>query len=188
MIGKMIEKIRKEQGMSKTELSRLTNINIGHLIHIEKGERNPSQKALKTICKALNVPYQQLMYAYGKNVKDEHKKYGLINYLPYNKVLAVDNINGLITCPPEAPSASIALRVNDDAMKLSLEKNAYVFVEFNAPLNNKDIGVFCINDEIIIRRFIIKKDKIILKAENKFYEDILIKNDDDFYIIGKVFV
>ena len=188
MIGKMIEKLRKEKGMSKTELSKLTNINIGHLIHIEKGERNPSQKALKKICKALNVPYQQFMYAYGKNITEEHEKYGLINYLPYNKVLAVDNINGLITCPPEAPSASIALRVNDDAMKNSLEKNSYVFVEFNAPLNNKDIGVFSLNDEIIIRRFIVKKDRIILKSENKFFEEITIKNDDDFYIIGKVFV
>jgi len=188
MIGKMIEKIRKEKGITKTELAKLTNINIGHLIHIEKGERNPSQKALKNICQALNVPYQQLMYAYGKSVDKEHTNYGLIDYLPYNKVLAVDNINGLIACPPETPSASIALRVNDDAMKTSLEKNSYVFVEFNAPLNNKDIGVFCLNDEIIIRKFIIKKDKIILKSENKFYEDIIIKNDDNFYIIGKVFV
>jgi len=188
MIGKMIEKIRKEKGISKTELSRLTNINIGHLIHIEKGERNPSQKALKNICKALNIPYQQLMLAYGKSIAEEQQKYGLIDYLPYNKVLAVDNINGLITCPPEAPSASIALRVNDDAMKISLEKNSYVFVEFNAPLNNKDIGLFCLNDEIIIRKFIIKKDKILLKSENKFFEDITIKNDDDFYILGKIFI
>ena len=51
MIGDMIAKVRKEKGMSKTEISRLTNINIGHLIHFEKGERNPSHKALKNICK-----------------------------------------------------------------------------------------------------------------------------------------
>ncbi len=52
MVGEMIAKIRKEKGMSKTELARLANINIGHLTHIEKGERNPSQKTLKTICQA----------------------------------------------------------------------------------------------------------------------------------------
>lgn len=188
MIGEIIAKIRKEKGMTKTELSKLTNINIGHLTHIEKGERNPSQKALKNICQALNVPYQQLIYTYGKSINEEQQKYRLIDYIPYNKVLAVDNINGLITCPPEAPSSSIALRVNDDAMKNSLEKNSYVFVEFNAALNHKDIGVFSLNDEIIIRKFIVKKDKIVLRSENKFYEEITIKNDDDFYIIGKVFV
>lgn len=188
MIGEMIAKIRKEKGMTKTELSKLTNINIGHLTHIEKGERNPSQKALKNICQALKVPYQQLMCTYGKNINEDQEKYGLIDYIPYNKVLAVDNINGLVTCPPEASSASIALRVNDDAMKNSLEKNSYVFVEFNAPLNHKDIGVFCLNDEIIIRKFIVKKDRLVLRAENKFYEEITIKNDDDFYIIGKVII
>ena len=44
MIGDMIGKIRKEKGMTKTELAKLTGINIGHLTHIEKGERNPSIK------------------------------------------------------------------------------------------------------------------------------------------------
>ena len=50
MIGDMIAKVRKEKGMTKTELAEITGINIGHLTHIEKGERNPSHKALnKTI-------------------------------------------------------------------------------------------------------------------------------------------
>ena len=56
MIGDMIARARKEKGFTKTELARLTDINIGHLTHIEKGERNPSHKALKAICKALDIP------------------------------------------------------------------------------------------------------------------------------------
>lgn len=188
MIGDMIAKIRKEKGITKTELARLTDINIGHLTHIEKGERNPSHKALKNICSALDIPYQQLMCTYDKTVSEEQEKYGLVNYIPYNKVLAVDSINGLIDCPAEAPSSSIALKINDDSMDPILEQDSYVFVEFNSPLDHKDIGVFCFNDEIIVRRFLTKKGKITLKAENKSYEDIIINSDDDFYIIGRVFV
>ena len=188
MIGDMIAKIRKEKGITKTELAKLTDINIGHLTHIEKGERNPSHKALKNICSALDIPYQQLMCTYDKTVSEEQAKYGLINYIPYNKVLAVDNINGLIDCPAEAASSSIAIKINDDSMEPILEQDSYVFVEFNAPLDNKDIGVFCINDEIIIRRFLTKKGKITLKPENKSYDQISIDFDDDFYIIGRVFV
>ena len=60
MIGDMIAKARKEKNMSKTQLSKLTKIDIGHLTHIEKGERIPSHRALKSICKALDVPYQCL--------------------------------------------------------------------------------------------------------------------------------
>src|SRR5699024_8049371 len=105
-----------------TELARLTDINIGHLTHIEKGERNPSHKALKNICSALDIPYQQLMCTYDKTVSEEQEKYGLVNYIPYNKVLAVDSINGLIDCPAEAPSSSIALKINDDSMDPILEQ------------------------------------------------------------------
>ena len=73
MIGDMIGKIRKEKGMTKTELAKLTGINIGHLTHIEKGERNPSHKALKSICSSLNIPYQQLLYTYDKQLTEEQK-------------------------------------------------------------------------------------------------------------------
>lgn len=73
MLGNMIARIRREKHMTKQEISGLTNINIGHLTHIEKGNRNPSHKALKLICKAFNIPYQPLMYMYDKTLNDEQK-------------------------------------------------------------------------------------------------------------------
>ena len=188
MIGDMIAKVRKEKGMSKTELARLTEINIGHLTHIEKGERNPSHKALKSICRALDIPYQQLMYTYDKSISEEQEGYNVIDHISYNKVLAVDNIGGFIDCPSSIPSSSIAIKLQDDAMEPSFAKGAYVFVEFNSPLENKNIGVFSYNEKIIVRRFVTKKGKIFLRADNKKYDDIAVSDDDSFYIIGKVCV
>ena len=188
MIGDMIAKVRKEKGMTKTELARLTNINIGHLTHIEKGERNPSHKALKNICQALNIPYQQLMYTYDKNISEEQEKYRVIDHISYNKVLSVDNVTGFVDCPSYAPSSSIALKVKDDSMKSTFEKGSYAFIEFNSPLDNKDIGLFHINGEILLRRFIFKRGKITLKPDNKAYDEIVITKDDHFYIIGKALI
>ena len=111
MIGDMIAKVRNEKGMTKTELARLTNINIGHLTHIEKGERNPSHKALKNICKALDIPYQQLMYTYDKQVSEEQEEYGLINHIAYNKIPAIGKLESFIDCPSNLPSASIAVKL-----------------------------------------------------------------------------
>ena len=87
MIGDMIAKVRKEKGITKTELARITGINIGHLTHIEKGERNPSHKALKNICKALDIPYQQLMYTYDKELNEDQIScfIKVCNYLEKNK-------------------------------------------------------------------------------------------------------
>ena len=67
-----------------------------------------------------------------------------------------------------------------------LEKEDYAFLELNIPLNNKDIGLFEYNNNFIIRRFIIRKDKLVLRAENKSYDDIDLNEDDDFKIIGKI--
>ena len=70
MIGDMISRIRTERNMSKAELARHTNINIGHIAHIEKEERNPSHRALRSICRALEIPCQPLMYTYDKIFTD----------------------------------------------------------------------------------------------------------------------
>lgn len=185
MIGDMIAKVRIEKGMTKTELARLTDINIGHLTHIEKGERNPSHKALKNICKALEVPYQQLMYTYDKQLNEDQLSYGFIDHITYNKVPAV-KINDFVDCPANIPSATLAVQITDIAMEPTFKLKEYIFIESNSLLNNKEIGVFCLNNKILIRRFINKKEKIILKADNKTFEDITVNPKDIFYIIGKV--
>ena len=186
MIGDMIAKVRKEKGMTKTELARLTEINIGHLTHIEKGERNPSHKALKNICRALDIPYQQLMYTYDKQVSEEQESYGLINHISYNKVPAVNKLDGFIDCPSSLPSAAIAVKLSDNSMEPSLKKGTYAFVEFNTLLSNKEVGLFSVNNQILIRRFYDKKGKIILKADNKEIPDITVSDSNNFYIIGKI--
>ena len=99
MIGEMIAKIRKEKGITKTELANQTNINIGHLTHIEKGERNPSHKALKEICYALNVPYQQFLYAYEQELTNEQKEYNYLDHISFNKVPAISK-RGSLTFNP----------------------------------------------------------------------------------------
>ena len=188
MIGDIIAKIRKEKGITKTELARRTGINIGHLTHIEKGERNPSQNALKNICKALGTPYQPLMYTYGKTLSEEQETYGFIDYIAYNKVIAVDSMAALIPCPAEVPSSAIALKVTDDTMEPTLKCGDYAFIEFNSLLDNKDVGLFCLNGEFLMRKFHSRNGQITLKCTNKAYKDIRITNKDDLAILGKVLV
>ena len=73
-------------------------------------------------------------------------------------------------------------------MAPTIAKNSYVFVEFNSPLSNKEIGLFSYNNKILIRKFYTRNGKITLKADNNEVEDIKISDNDTFYMIGKVFV
>lgn len=186
MLGSMISKIRKEKHITKVDVAKKTGINIGHLSHIEKGERHPSHKALRSICKALDVPCQPLMYAYDKEITDEHKRYKWSNHISYNKVLAVDCLDNFIECPSNIPNASIAVKIPDDTMEPFFLKGSYGFVELNTLLDNKDIGLFELNGQLLIRRFIIRKDKLVLRCDNKAYSDIDLSENDNFTIIGKV--
>lgn len=186
MIGDMIARIRKDKKITKTKLSEKTNINIGHLTHIEKGERNPSHKALRSICKALEVPYQPLMYTYDKILSDDQEFYKAPNHISYNKILAVDSIHSFMECPANLPSAALAIKIPDDSMEPKLSKDVYAFVELNSPLNNREIGVFDYDGKILIRRFIVRRDKLVLRADNRNIEEISIYEGDKFNIIGKV--
>lgn len=186
MLGSMIAKIRKEKHITKVELSKRTGINIGHITHIEKGERNPSHKTLNIICKALEVPYQTLTYLYDKHITEEHKRYEILDHLAYNKIPLVNSFSDFIECPDNISNASIAIKVSDDTMEPCLKKNSYCFVELNVPLNNKDIGLFKYDNKFIIRKFIVRKDKLVLRADNKNYDDISLSEKDNFTIIGRI--
>lgn len=186
MLGSMIAKIRKEQQMTKVELSKKTGINIGHITHIEKSERNPSHKALRSITNALNVPYQIISSLYDKVLTEDNKRCKMVNHLTFNKVLAIDSYSNFIECPSNVSNASVALKIQDDTMEPYFLKGDYAFLELNVPLKNKDIGLFEYDGNLITRRFIIRRDNLVLRADNKKYDDIVLSEDDNFTIIGKL--
>ena len=186
MIGDMISRVREEKNVVKSELARRTNINIGHIAHIEKGERNPSHRALKSICRALEIPYQPLMYTYDKVFTEEQKANNMQEHISYNKVLAVSSADSFIECPVDLPSACLALKISDKSMEPRLEEGVYAFIEFNSPLENKDIGLFEYGGKILVRRYVVRKDSLVLRADNKEFDDIVLSSNDNYNIIGKV--
>ena len=71
-------------------------------------------------------------------------------------------------------------------MQPRLEKDTYAFLEFNTPLENKDIGVFEYNGQILVRRYVVKKDGLLLRADNKEFKDLPLNSRTKYNIIGKV--
>lgn len=189
MIGAMLAKIRKDRGVTKSELAKLIGVDTGHLTHIEKGERKPSIKTLKLMCKVLDIPYQPLLYTYDKDLKNSQRDNKSLEYLSYTKILAFDDINSFsnfIDCPTYNPTASFAIKIADDSMLKTFDLNTYAYVELNTLVENNDIGLFKYEDKILIRKLWFRQDTFILKADNPAYPDIKIKNFDKFFIIGKI--
>jgi len=188
MLGKMIQRIRKDRGITKTKLSELTDVNIGHLTHIEKGERNPSHKTLMSICSNLNIPYHNLFLTYDRDLSDEQREYDYQNYISYNKVPLFTNIQDFVDCPSEYSRACFAIKTFSDEMEPLIKKDSIIYIEQNANLNHKEIGLFYLNGEYHLRRLMYRKGKFALKADNKELDEINIKRSDNFFIVGRVYL
>ncbi|MCG9900880.1 MAG: helix-turn-helix domain-containing protein [Hydrotalea sp.] len=67
-IGKAIKQLRKQQGLSQSELAKVTNITQAALSGIENGNR-PSHETLANLCNALKVP-ESLIYVLGIERED----------------------------------------------------------------------------------------------------------------------
>ena len=186
MIGRLIARIRNDKGLKKTELSNITGINIGHLTHIEKEDRNPSLKTLKTLCEGLDIPIQPLMYTYDKNLTDEQNDYHAVDHINYSSIPIVNSIIGYSACPSAIGSAAFIMRSFDDSMQPKIADSDFVYIELNTPLNNKDIGLFQYENHLLIRKFIIRKNDIVLRAEDNSIDDIVLNKNSEFFILGKI--
>lgn len=178
----------KKKDYQRLILLKNHGINLGHLTHIEKGDRNPSAKTLKDICIALDIPYLPVSYTYDKELTEEQEKFNLLDSIPYNTIPLVDNIVGMAVCPASIPKASFAFVMNDDSMKSSIPKGTTVFIEFGTMPLHREFGLVKYNDSIIVRRFVYRKNKLVLKADNFLTRDISIADGSQFTLIGKAYV
>lgn len=185
MIGKVLSRIREERKITKTDLAKMTDINIGHLTHIEKEERNPSHKALRALCDALQVPYQPLMYTYDRELTEEQENYKVQNHVKYDSIPIVDSIIGYAACPTEVRNASFVMRSFNDAMAPKILDDDFVYIELSSPLSKGDIGLFEYDGRLIIRKFVVRKNDIVLRAENNEYDDIIINKDANSTLLEK---
>lgn len=189
MLGNLLCYIREKKGLSKTTLAEMTGINVGHLTHIEKGERNPSQSALKDLCKALDIPFQQISNTYDKKLDEDQIRFGMVSTVPYNTVPLVKDIDKMILCPTSIPNASLAFVMQEDTMKSSIPKGTIAYLEMNSLPSHREIGLFQYEGKFIVRRILYRKNKIILKADSLLTRDIVIERLDNNPLItlGKVF-
>ena len=97
-----------------------------------------------------------------------------------------DNLSGFAKCSKEAASASFAIKVPDNTMAPKFKKDEYVYVQLNAPLSNKEYGLFEFAGSYFIRRFIVRKNDLVLRTEDMDIPDLILNKNSNFTIIGKV--
>ena len=69
VVGRVIQRVREQKGLSQEVVSGLADIGRTHLSAIERGERRPTLETFFRIADALNIPPSELM----KKIEDEIK-------------------------------------------------------------------------------------------------------------------
>jgi len=61
-LGRVIQKLREEQGMSQRDLAARAKVTQGYIAQLETGlKKNPSLPVLRRLAKALGVPLAELV-------------------------------------------------------------------------------------------------------------------------------
>lgn len=82
--------------------------------------------------------------------------------------------------------ADFCLSINGDSMEPIFHDNDYVFIKRQSEIFSGNIGVVIVNGESFLKRIWFENNNIRLESFNKKYKDIIITENDEFRIVGKV--
>ncbi len=102
---------------------------------------------------------------------------------------AIELAEGYIPVRAESAETSFALTVSGESMAgREINDGDIVLIQRDAPIKQGDVVVALIGDEATIKTFKQVKNRIILKAENPDYPDIVPDpGDAEFRILGRVY-
>lgn len=209
----IIENRMKEKGLSMSELARRVNMAKSALSRYFNRTREFPLNRVNEFAKVLNLtpeyilgfdehnedintiynqlepPRQAKVYNYAESQLESQNKVVSIGETHFDddyvgQTAAGAPIEGQQPVPMLG-SDTVKLLVNGDSMQSLFHDGDIVEYHPQPELENGEIGVFAVNGGITMKKFR-KNDDVRLESLNKKYEDIIIKETDDFSILGKI--
>jgi transcriptional regulator with XRE-family HTH domain len=84
------------------------------------------------------------------------------------------------------PKADICIRIVGDSMSPEINTGDVVYVQSKAPLKSGDIGIFVLDGSAYCKKIIIDSEVARLVSLNLTYPDVIVKNGESLWSVGKV--
>ncbi|MBD3346718.1 MAG: transcriptional repressor LexA [Chitinivibrionales bacterium] len=104
-------------------------------------------------------------------------------------ITAVENLDGYVTLDRTIfrGEGLFTLRISGDSMKdIGIMDGDIVIVRQQSMVENNEVAVVIIDGDATLKRFIRHNDHIILRAENPAYGDMIVFDDKDVWVVGKL--
>jgi len=195
-IGFYLKELRLKNNLTTKQVEVKTGISNSYISLIERDKRKPSAEILNKLAKAYKVKVENLLRLMGYlppiKTKYSFQQIPIYNIATTKKPFLIsENIEGYSLLPPGLESCStkdfFAIRVKDKNMTCKrIEEGDIVIIRKQNEVEKGAIALISLNNEIAIKR-VVKQDKhIILQSTDLEHLSILVKETDDFSIIGKV--
>lgn len=195
-IGFYLKELRLKNNLTTKQVEVKTSISNSYISLIERDKRKPSAEILSKLAKAYQVKAEDLLRLIGYlppiKTKYSFQQIPIYNIVTTKKPFLIsENIEGYSLLPPGLESYStkvfFAIRVKDKNMTCKrIEEGDIVIIRKQNEVEKGAIALISLNNEIAIKR-VVKQDKhIILQSTDLEHLSILVKETDDFSIIGKV--
>ena len=215
-LSELIKKYRAEHNLSLRTFAKKTSCSFQYINNIEKDEvKNPSIPTLKSISSAMNMSIDDLFKAVDDlkinfSNSDTLTPIPLDNLvfddyfpLPYCSNLSADSFEELLENDPDCvvyvpiifqnkKKHLHAFKMNGTSMNNVIPDGSIVVCEDNynngIQYKNGTIVVAFLDGEVTVKRFYKNADNVTLApdSENKSYTPIIIHDDKQLYIIGRV--
>lgn len=195
-LGLFLKELRIKSNLTTMQVEVKTGISNSYISLIERDKRKPSVEILHKLAKAYRVKTEDLLRFIGYLPPIQNKinfnQIPIYNIVPKQKPFFVsENIEGYSPLPPGLESCTtkdfIAIRVKNMGMTCKrIEIGDILIIRKQSGVENDIIALISLNNELVIKRIIKQNKHTILQSTNSDYSPILVKETDNFNIIGKV--
>lgn len=200
-ISNRMKKAMDMRNINQAELCRRTGIGKSSISTYLSGDYEPKQTNLYKIAEALDVSIPWLN-GYDVNMEKNTEERPLpSNLIPINKVnripivgtiaagkpiTATENIESYIMLDQEY-KADFALKIKGDSMiDAGINDGDLALIIKDRPIDNGDIYAVMIDGDATLKKVYKNDDYLTLQPCNSRYEPIMVKEEDEPYIVGKL--
>lgn len=209
-IGEFLKELREKNNLSQSQLAYKTGISTSGIFRFENGERLPSHDTLEKYAKLFKINKLYLLKLAGYFSDEDLLDYTspIVNEKIEEQLDTVSNDTSS-TIPVYASASAgcgriadaepvafvnvpfkeydcIGVKVHGDSMSPTITNDAIVILKKGAEVLSGEVGIFFVNDETFVKRFVEKDGIILLYSDNTCYEPIIVTKKDDFECCGKV--
>lgn len=198
-LGEYINNIREHRGLGHNQLAVLSGID-GSVLHkiLYGSVKKVNPFHLQALAKVLRIDYKILYQIVGYLETSESEIENATNNDPsipiFSKILPGESgqilfgevLEYINSATNNINREFIGVRINDNSMEHTIPNNSTVIIHMNCEVLNEEIGVFILNNNLLIKRLVqINECKMLISDNGTFYP-IVIAKTDSFFAVGKV--